>query len=83
MERDIFCVFFSLILVEMNGLSVGGSHFGMVLRVDCFVFFERGFLAKMVGTDVLMDVVEVVVVEAVAVVRAGLVVFSGAGVWGI
>ena len=42
--------------VEMNGLSVGGCLFGMVIWAD-FLFLERKFL-----------VVEVVVVEAVDVV---------------
>ena len=42
--------------VEMNGLSVGGCLFGMVIRAD-FLHFEHNFL-----------VVEVVMVEAVDVV---------------
>ena len=34
----------------------------MVIWADFFVFLERGFLGKMVGTDMLMDVmVEVVI----------------------
>ena len=42
----------------------------MVIWADCFVLLEWGFLSKMVGTDVLMDVmVEVVVVEAVDVLQ--------------
>ena len=54
----------------MNGLGVGGFLFGMVIWADCFVLLERGFLGKMVGTDVLMDVVvEVIVVEPVDVVQ--------------
>ena len=40
----------------MNGLSVGGCIFGMVIWADCFGLLERGFLGKIVGTDVLMDV---------------------------
>ena len=68
--RGYFLCRLSLKLVEMNGLSVGGFLFGMVIWADCFVLLERGFLGKMVGTDVLMDVVvEVVVVEAVDVVQ--------------
>ena len=69
-ERGYFLCRFSLKSVEMNGLSVGGFLFGMVIWADCFVLLERGFLGKMVGTDVLVDVVvEVVVVEAVDVVQ--------------
>ena len=42
----------------------------MVIWGDCFVLLEQGFSGKMVGTDVLMDVVvEVVVVDAVDVVQ--------------
>ena len=42
----------------------------MMIWGDCFVLLQRGFLGKMVGTDVLMNVVvEVVVVEAVDVVQ--------------
>ena len=42
----------------------------MVIWGDCFVLLERVFLGKMVGTDVLMDVVvEVVEVEAVDMVQ--------------
>ena len=67
---------FSLKLVEMNGLSVGGFLFGMMIQADCFVLLERAFLGKMIGTDVLMDVVvEVVVVAAVDVVEAEFFVF--------
>ena len=63
---------FSLKSVEMKGLSLGGSLFGMMIRVDCFVLLEWGFLGKIIGTDVLMDlVVEVVVVVAVDVMQAG------------
>ena len=54
----------------MNGLSVGGFLFGMVVWADCFVLLERGFLGKMIGTDVLVDVVvEIIMVEAVDVVQ--------------
>ena len=48
---------------------MGGYFFGMVSWADCFVLMESCFLGKMVGADMLMDmVVEVVVVEAVDVV---------------
>ena len=68
--RGYFLCRFSLKLVEMNGLSVGGFLFGMVIWADCFVLLEWGFLGKVIGTDVLIDVVvEVVVVEAVDVVQ--------------
>ena len=62
---------FNLKLVEMNGLSVGRSLFGMVILADCIILLECGFLDKMVGADVLLDVVvvEVVVVETVDVVQ--------------
>ena len=76
---------FSLKLVEINGLSVVGFLFGMVMWVDCFVFLEWGFLDKMVGADVLLDVVvvEVLVVETVNVVKCGFLSFSGVVIWGI
>ena len=68
--RGYFLCHFSLKSVEMNELSLGGFLFGMVIWADCFVLLEWGFLSKMVGTDVLMDVmVEVVVVEAVDVLQ--------------
>ena len=69
--RGYFFRCFSLKLVEMNGLSVGRSLFGMVVRVDCLILLEWSFLDKMVGVDVLLDVVvvEVVVVETVDVVQ--------------
>ena len=74
--REYFLCHFSLESVEINGLSVGGCLFGMVIWVDCFVLLEHGFLGKMVGVDFLMDVVvEVVVVEAVDKVRIGFFVF--------
>ena len=54
--------------VEMNGMSVGGCLFGIVISVDCFVLLECNLLGKMVGTDMVMEVmVEVVVMEAVDV----------------
>ena len=62
--RGYFLCCFSLKLVEMNGLSVGGCLFGMVTWAD-FLLLEREFL-----------MVEVVVVEAVDVVRDGFFVFS-------
>ena len=53
--------------VEMSGLSVGVCLFGKVMWVDCFVVVEQDFLGKMVGADMVIDVVaevaEVVVVE--------------------
>ena len=60
----------------MNGLSLGGFLFVIVIWVDCFVLIEYGFLGKMVGADLLMDVVdEVFVVEAVEVVQAVFFIF--------
>ena len=53
-------MFFALLYlksVEMNGLSVGGFLFGMVIWGDCFIFLERGFLDKMVGADIWMRIV--------------------------
>ena len=67
---------FTLKLVEMKGLSLGGLLFGMMIRVDCFVLLEWGFLGKIICTDVLMDlVVEVVMVAAVDVVQEGFFIF--------
>ena len=61
---------FSLKSVEMNGLSMDGFLFGMEFWADCFILLERGFLDKMVGADVVLDVVvvEIVVVGTVDVV---------------
>ena len=74
--RGCFLCCFSLMSFEMNGLSVGGCLFGMVIWA-IFLLLERKCLGKMVGTDVVMAVVvEFVVVEAVDVVQAGLFVFS-------
>ena len=56
--------------VEMNGLSVGGYLFGMVIWVD-FLFLECKCL-----------VVEVVAVEAVDVVRVGFLDLSRRGCLG-
>ena len=82
-ERGYFLCRFSLKLVEMKGLSGGGCLFGMVIWADCFFLLERGFLGKMVGVDVLMDVVvEVVVVEVVDMVQAGFFVFFRRGSFG-
>ena len=53
----------------MNGLIVGACLFGMVIWVDCFVLLESDFVGKMVGADLVMEVVvEVVVGETVDVV---------------
>ena len=76
--RGYFLCHFSLKLVEINGLSVGGFLSGMVIWADCFVLSQCSFLGKVVGADVLMDMmVEVVEVEAVDVVQAGFLSFSG------
>ena len=41
----------------------------MVIWRDCFILLEQGLLGKMVGTDVLMDVVvEIILVKTVDVV---------------
>ena len=58
-----FFVMFSLMLVEMNELSVDACLLGTVIWADCF--------GQIVDSDVVMEVVvEVVVVEAVDVVPA-------------
>ena len=81
--RGYFLGCFSLKLVEMRGLSVGGFLFGMVIWADCVVLLKRRFLGKMVGVDVLMDVVvEVVLVVAVDVMQAGFFVFFWRGCFG-
>ena len=49
----------------MNGLSVGAFLFGMPIWADCLILLEGRFLDKMVGADILLDVV---VVEVVVVV---------------
>ena len=49
----------------MNGLSVGEFLFGMPIWADCLILLEGRFLDKMVGADILLDVV---VVEVVVVV---------------
>ena len=58
-KRGYFLCSFSLKWVEMNGLSVGGFLFGMVVWADCSILLEWGFLGNMVGADVLLDVVVV------------------------
>ena len=47
MGGDIFLCCFSLKLVEMNELRVGGILFGMVIWVHCFILLEQGFFDKM------------------------------------
>ena len=81
--REYFLCCFSLMSVDMNGLIVGGCLFGMVIWADCFLLSEGDFLGKMVGKDMVMKmVVDVVVEEAVDVVRAGVFVFSRHGCLG-
>ena len=79
--RRYFLCCFSLKLVEMSRLSVGGFLFGMVLRADCFILLERDFLGNMVGENVLLDMVavDVVVVETVDVVLVWFFVFFWCG----
>ena len=82
--RRYFLCRFSLMFVEMNGLSAGECLFGMVIFADFFVLLERYFLGKMVGTDVMMEIlVEVAVVETVHVVRGTFFVFLGVVAWEI
>ena len=67
----------------MSGLSVGVCLIGKVMWVDCFVVVEQDFLGKMVGADMVIDVVaEVVVVEIADMVRALFFVFSSRGCLG-
>ena len=82
--EGIFLRCFSLKLVEMNGLSVAGFLFGMVIWGNCFILLERGFLEKMVGVDVLLDLVvaEIVVVETVDVVQVWFFDFFQRGCMG-
>ena len=62
---------------------MGRCFFGMVIWADCFVLLESCFLGKMVGADMLMDmVIEVVLVEAVDVVRADFFAFFRRGCLG-
>ena len=70
--REYFLGHLNRKLVEMNRLSVSGFLFGMVIWANCFLLLEHGFLGKMVGADVLMDVVvEVVMVELMNMVQSG------------
>ena len=56
--------------------SVGAHLFGMVMWEDFFVFLGRDCLGEMIGAEMVMEVVvEVVVGEAVKVVRADFFVF--------
>ena len=68
----------SLKSVEMNGLSVGGFLFRMPILADCLILLEGRLLDKMVGADILLDVVvvEVVVVETVDLVQVLFFIFS-------
>ena len=62
---------------------MGGFLFEIMIWTNCFDLLERDFLGKMVVTDVMMEVlVEVVVVGAVDVVRAGFFVFFMRGCLG-
>ena len=83
-RRGYFLRCFSLKLVEINGLSVVGFLFGMVIWADCFIFLERGFLDKMVDADALLDVVvfEAIEVETVDVVQVWFFVFFRGGCLG-
>ena len=54
-ERIFLCCF-NLMTVEMNGLSVGGCLFGMVIWVD-FLLLEHEFLMVEVVVVEVMDVV--------------------------
>ena len=74
--RRYFSCRFSLKIVEMNGLSMGGFLFGMVIWSDHFALLKHGILGKMVSADV---VVEVVVVEAMDMVQAGFFVIFRRG----
>ena len=68
-KRYFLCCF-NLMLVEMNGLTVGRCLFGMVIWTD-FLFLEHKCL-----------VVEVVVVEVMDVVRVGFLDLSRRGCLG-
>ena len=56
---------------------MGGFLSGMLIWADCLILLEGGFLDKMVGADVLLDVVvvEIVVVETVDVVQVWFFIF--------
>ena len=82
-RKGYFLYCFSLKSVEMNGLSVGGCLFRMMICADSFLFLQLDFLGKMVGINLVMKMtVEVVVLEAVDVARAGLFAFSRRGCLG-
>ena len=57
-------------LVEMNGLSVGGCLFGMVIWAD-FLFLERKCLKCLVAEVVVVEVVDVVRVRFLDLSRRG------------
>ena len=60
----------------MNVLSVGSCLFELVIWADCFVLLESDFLGKMVGAEVVIEVVvKGFVGEAVDVVGADFFVF--------
>ena len=59
-------------MVEANGLSLAACLFKLVIWADCFVLLECDFLGKIVGVDVVM---EVIVVEAMNMVQANFFVF--------
>ena len=65
--RGFFLCCFDMMSIEMNGLSVGGFLFGIVIWAD-FLLLGRKFL-----------VVEVAMVEAVDVVQAGFFDLSRRG----
>ena len=82
-RRRYFLCCFSLMLVEMDGLNVGGCLFGMVTCANSFLFLQLDVLRKMVGINLVMDmVVEVVVLEAADVAGAGLSFFFQAWLFG-
>ena len=68
--RGYFLHYFNLMSVEMNGLSVGGCLFGMVIWVD-FLLLQGKIL-----------VVDVVVVKMINMVQAGCFVLSRRGCLG-
>ena len=60
-------------MVEANGLSLAACLFKLVIWADGFVLLQCDFLGKIVGVDVVM---EVVVVEAVNMVQANFCFFE-------